>query len=148
MVVKEIMWALAGVAQLVGASSHAPKISRFDFPSGHIARFWVRSPVRASVAWEATDHCFSLSLFLPLSLKVILYIIYIWHMYIYLSIYLSHTYIYNLLWWGLKKYKGNMVLMCFSFTQPWKTVPACRPCMSSTAASTAKLDGPFKFFLV
>ena len=39
--------ALAGVAQLVGASSHRPKGHGFDSQSGHIPRLWVLSPVPA-----------------------------------------------------------------------------------------------------
>ena len=39
--------ALAGVAQLVGESSHTPKGYGFDSQSGHIPRLWVQSPDKA-----------------------------------------------------------------------------------------------------
>ena len=47
LVVVENGQALAGVAQLVGASSCEPKGRGFNPWSGHTPRLWVRSPVRA-----------------------------------------------------------------------------------------------------
>ena len=54
-----------GMAQLVGASSPRPKGRRFDSQSGHIARLWVPSLVRAHMGKQPIN----VSLFpsLPLS---------------------------------------------------------------------------------
>ena len=54
-------WALAGVAQLVGASSSKLKGHGFNFRSGHIPGLWSRSPVQVRLQ-EAPDRCFSLTL--------------------------------------------------------------------------------------
>ena len=60
---------LAGVAQLVGASPHRPKVCRFDSGSGHIPRLQVQLPVR--VPTRSNHQCFSiLSLSLSLSLSL------------------------------------------------------------------------------
>ena len=40
---------LAGVAQLIAASSHLTKRLQFDFPSGHMPSLRVQSLVRACV---------------------------------------------------------------------------------------------------
>ena len=52
-----VVEALAGVACLVGASSHALKGRGFHSPSGHMPRLWIQSPV--GVLQEAADQCFS-----------------------------------------------------------------------------------------
>ena len=44
---------LAGVVQLVGASSSMSKCCGFNIQSGHIPRFWVQSP--DGCVWEATN---------------------------------------------------------------------------------------------
>ena len=62
------MGALAGVAQLLGASSCKPKGHRFHSWSGHRSRLWVKSPFRARM--RGTQLVFlspSLSLPSPLS---------------------------------------------------------------------------------
>ena len=58
---------LASVAQLVGASSHKPKVCRFDSHSGHMPGLQVQS--QSGCMWEATNQCFShTSMSLSLSL--------------------------------------------------------------------------------
>ena len=56
--------ALAGVAQLVGASSHRPKGHGFDSQSGYMPRLWVWSLVGAHMAGNQSKFL-SLSLSLP-----------------------------------------------------------------------------------
>ena len=46
-VIKRVVPALAGVAQLVKVSSHKPKGQGFDSQSGHMSRLLVWSAVRA-----------------------------------------------------------------------------------------------------
>ena len=58
--------ALAGVAQLAGASSRRPKGCGFDFLSGHIPRLWVRSPVGVRTGGCTQLGC-NLSMFLPMA---------------------------------------------------------------------------------
>ena len=69
--------ALAGVAQLVGASSHRLKGRRFDSWSGHTPRLQVWSQVGARAEWQLINvslahQCFSppLSPCLSFSLKL------------------------------------------------------------------------------
>lgn len=56
---QQYVLAVAGVAQLVGASSCEPKGRGFSAWSGHIRRFQIQSPVGG--AQEATDVCFFLT---------------------------------------------------------------------------------------
>ena len=65
------MGALAGVAQLVGVSSHNPKGHGLDSQSGHMPGLQVQSPVRMSTGGSTRmsvsllHKCFSPSLPLP-----------------------------------------------------------------------------------
>ena len=62
---------LGWMAQLVGSSSNTPKGRRFDSQSGHIARLWVRSPVKMHTSEPINVSLISMSLPLALSLKSI-----------------------------------------------------------------------------
>ena len=75
---QSLLFTKSQVARLVGASSHAPKVCRFDHQSGPIPRLWVQSLVRAhmegnwSMFLSHIDISFSLSPSLPVSLKSII----------------------------------------------------------------------------
>ena len=72
-------FALASLAQLVGASFRTTKVCRFDIQSGHTPRLWVSVPSWGTNEKQLIDvplshPCFSLSLSLspcPLSLSPI-----------------------------------------------------------------------------
>ena len=61
---------LGWMAQLVGASSHAPKCCRFNTESGHIPRLQVQSPVRVHMGGNQLMFLSHISVSLSLSFSL------------------------------------------------------------------------------
>ena len=56
---------MAGVAQLVGASSRTPGSLRFNSPSGHMPRLWVWSPIEACMQGSQSMFLSQINVSLP-----------------------------------------------------------------------------------
>ena len=122
---KKMSFSPAGVAQLVGASSHTPKGWQIDPQSGHTPRLWVWSLVGAYTGgnWSTflshNDVCLSFFLFLSLSLSLSLSL--------YLSLFSAPPHCSSslskinkhILKWGLKR-----CYLCFTFKWPRKIIIA------------------------